>query len=498
MEQFILSIDSGTTSVRAILFDHSGNMRAMDQKELQLQYPHDGWVEQDAMEIWQRQLDVCRGVIAKLGILPQQIAAIGITNQRETTIVWDKYTGKPIAPAIVWQCRRTADVADALRERGLADFLQQKTGLVVDAYFSATKIHWILENIPGAREQAQKGDLLFGTVDCWLLWNLTAGKKHITDASNASRTMLYDIHRLCWDEEILHELDIPACMLPEVVSSSGVIGYTDISLFGREIPIAGVAGDQQAALFGQTCWQAGEVKNTYGTGCFMLMNTGETPVNSQNGLLTTIAWNIDGKVCYALEGSIFVAGAAIQWLRDELGLLKHSSDSEAIARSVEDASGVYLVPAFTGLGAPYWDPYARGMLIGMTRGTNRAHIIRAALESMAYQTADVLELMQKDSGLSLHRLQVDGGASANNFLMEFQADVVHVPVVRPACIETTALGAAYLAGIAVGYWKDYTDIRNTITPEHTFVPKMEQAKREGLLYGWHKAVSRALNWAKTE
>ena len=496
MEQYILSIDSGTTSVRAILFDHSGRMCGMEQKELHLDYPHDGWVQQDAEEIWQKQLAVCQDVIRKNGLVPQQIAAIGITNQRETTIIWDKKTGKPIAPAIVWQCRRTASMADDLRKRGLEQRIKEKTGLIVDAYFSATKIHWILQQVPGAEERARRGELLFGTVDSWLMWNLTG--KHITDASNAARTMLYNIHTLRWDEDILHELDIPACILPQVTASSGVIAHTKASLFGISLPIAGVAGDQQAALFGQTCWQAGDVKNTYGTGGFLLMNTGEQPVDSQNGLLTTIAWNIGGNVTYALEGSIFVAGAAIQWLRDELGLIENAAQSEQLARSVPDHGGVYMVPAFTGLGAPYWDAYARGMLIGITRASKRAHIVRAALESMAYQTADVVQAMQQDSGLTLQALKVDGGASANAFLMEFQADIMGAPVERPMCVETTALGVAYLAGLAVGYWRDTADIRATIAPEKTFVPHMEQQQRMHLLHGWHKAVSRTLNWAKED
>ncbi|MGM9631190.1 glycerol kinase GlpK [Butyricicoccus sp.] len=498
MEQYILAIDAGTTSARCILFDRAGQMCAVAQKELHLNYPHDGWVEQDATEIWKTQLQVCRSAMSVHLIQPEQIAAIGITNQRETTIVWDKATGKPVAPAIVWQCRRTAEQADGLRARGLADMLRGKTGLVVDAYFSATKLRWILDNVPGARQRAENGELLFGTVDSWLIWNLTGGKRHVTDASNAARTMLYNIHTLQWDEDILRELDIPACMLPEVVPSSGIVAYADASMLGREIPIAGIAGDQQAALFGQACWQPGEAKNTYGTGCFLLMNTGTTPVSSSNGLLTTIAWNIGGTVEYALEGSVFVAGAAIQWLRDEVGLLEHSSESEGFARSVPDTGGVYLVPAFTGLGAPYWDPYARGTLAGLTRATSRAHIVRAALESLAYQTADVLDVMQKDAGLVLQSLKADGGASANNFLMEFQSDLIGVPVERPACVETTALGAACLAGLAVGCWADRDEIRRTIVPDRTFTPQMDAARREELLAGWHKAVSRALGWAKPE
>lgn len=495
MKQYIMAIDAGTTSARCILFDKKGIMCAVAQQELHPYYPKEGWVEQDAMEIWTVQLSVCREAMEKLAVLPEQIAAIGITNQRETTIVWEKATGKPIAPAIVWQCRRTAADADALRERGLEDLIQAKTGLIVDAYFSATKIHWILENVPDARKKAENGELLFGTVDCWLIWNLTGGKKHVTDVTNAARTMLFDIHKRQWEEEILRELHIPANMLPDVVPSSGIAGETAEDIFGKPIPLAGIAGDQQAALFGQTCFRPGDAKNTYGTGCFMLMNTGEKPVKSEHGLLTTIAWEVDGVVNYALEGSVFVAGAAIQWLRDEMGLIQKSSDSEEIARSVPDTAGVYLVPAFTGLGAPYWDPYARGTLVGLTRGAGRAHIVRAALEALAYQTADVLQVMEQDSGLKLQALKVDGGACANNFLMEFQSDIIHVPVERPACVETTALGAAYLAGLAVGYWTDRKEIRQNIIPDRTFMPKMEEERREKLLSGWHRAVNRSLGWA---
>ncbi len=495
MKQYLLSIDAGTTSARCILFDRKGAVCAVAQKELHLSYPQDGWVEQDAAEIWAVQLQVCREALKTCGAKPEQIAAIGITNQRETTVVWDRATGEPIAPAIVWQCRRTAEMADELRCRGLEQMLRDKTGLVVDAYFSATKLRWILDNVPDARRRAEQGELLFGTVDSWLIWNLTGGKRHVTDASNAARTMLFDIHALCWDEDILRELDIPSGMLPDVVPSSGIAAYTDAALFGREIPIAGIAGDQQAALFGQTCFAPGEAKNTYGTGCFLLMNTGEKPVSSENGLLTTVAWNIGGRVTYALEGSVFVAGAAIQWLRDDLKLVDSAAQSEEIARSTADTGGVYLVPAFTGLGAPYWDPYARGTLIGLTRASNRAHIVRAALESLAYQTADVLYVMQKDAGLVLQHLRADGGASANNFLMQFQADIVDVPVERPACVETTALGAAFLAGLAVGVWKDEEDIRRTVARDRTFAPQMESERRSRLLAGWHRAVSRAMGWA---
>lgn len=496
MEQYIMAIDAGTTSARCILFNQKGQVCSSAQKELHLYYPHEGWVEQDAAEIWDVQVQVCREAIRKLNIVPQQIAAIGIANQRETTIVWDKNTGKPIAPAIVWQCRRTAADAEALRSRGLEQMLRDKTGLIVDAYFSATKLQWLLQHVPNARNRAENGDLLFGTVDSWIIWNLTKGKCHVTDVSNAARTMLFNIHQRKWDVDILRELDIPISMLPEVVSSSGIVGET--TLFGDTIPIAGIAGDQQAALFGQTCFSPGDVKNTYGTGCFMLMNTGEKPVRSDNGLLTTIAWDINGQITYALEGSVFVAGAVIQWLRDELGLIKNSSDSEALAYSVTDSRGVYLVPAFTGLGAPYWDPYARGILIGLTRGTKKAHIVRAALESMAYQTAEVLHVMEKDAGLCLHSLKADGGACANNFLMEFQADIIGVPVERPTCIETTAMGAAYFAGLAIGYWANYEQVRQINQPERVFMPQMDQILQKQLKNEWKRAVQRALKWAFPE
>ncbi|MDO5784886.1 MAG: glycerol kinase GlpK [Eubacteriales bacterium] len=492
MKQYIMAVDAGTTSARCILFDRQGKLCAVAQRELHPCYPHEGWVEQDAMEIWTAQLGVCREAMEQLQLKPEQVAAIGITNQRETTIVWDRKTGKPVAPAIVWQCRRTAADAEALRAR-MGKQLQEKTGLIVDAYFSATKLRWILQQIPDARRRAQQGELLFGTVDSWLIWNLTEGRCHVTDATNAARTMLFDIHARRWDEDILRELDIPDRMLPQVVSSSGIVGET--TLFGGSIPIDGIAGDQQAALFGQTCFQPGDAKNTYGTGCFMLMNTGSQPVKSENGLLTTIAWDIDGELTYALEGSVFVAGAAIQWLRDELGLIQSAADSEAFARQVSDTGGVYLVPAFTGLGAPYWDPYARGTMVGITRGTTKEHIVRAALESLAYQTADVLHVMEQDAGLCLRSLKVDGGACANDFLMEFQSDIIGVPVERPACVETTAMGAAYLAGLAVGYWADREEIRKTIVPDRTFAPQMEALRREKLLQGWKRAVQRSLAWA---
>lgn len=495
MKQYLLSIDAGTTSARCIIFDRQGSLCAMAQRALHMAYPHDGWVEQDAQEIWEAQLAVCQEAIDKLGIQPQQIAAIGITNQRETTIVWDKRTGKPIAPAIVWQCRRTASMAEDLRARGLEPYIRKTTGLLVDAYFSATKISWILEHVTDARQRAKRGELLVGTVDSWLIWNLTGGKRHVTDVTNAARTMLFDIHGRAWDAAICRELDIPMQLLPEVVPSSGVLGETEPQLFGTSIPIAGVAGDQQSALFGQTCFEPGNAKNTYGTGCFLLMNTGDKPVESHNGLLTTIAWEIDGKTTYALEGSVFVAGAAIQWLRDEMGLVKQSADTEVLAQSVRDTGGVYFVPAFTGLGAPYWDPYARGMLIGLTRGTSRAQVVRAVLESLAYQTADVLRAMQQDAGIALQTLRADGGASANSFLMQFQSDICHVPVTRPACVETTAMGAAFLAGLAVGFWTDLSDIRRTVTAECTFQPEMDSAQRMKKLAGWEKAVSRCRDWA---
>ena len=452
MAKYIMALDAGTTSNRCILFNEKGEICSMAQKEFTQHFPKPGWVEHDAGEIWATQLQVAREAISRIGAKPEEIAAIGITNQRETTIVWDKHTGKPVCHAIVWQCRRTAEYCDSLKERGLTDKFREKTGLVIDAYFSATKVKWILDHVEGARERAERGELLFGTVETWLIWKLTKGKVHVTDYSNASRTMLFNINTLQWDEEILRELDIPRSMLPEAKPSSCIYGYADASFFGGEIPIAGAAGDQQAALFGQTCFHAGEAKNTYGTGCFLLMNTGEKPVFSKNGLVTTIAWGIDGKVNYALEGSIFVAGAAIQWLRDELRLIDSASMTEYMAQNVEDSNGCYVVPAFTGLGAPYWDQYARGTIVGLTRGVNKDHIVRATLESLAYQVNDVLEAMKADSGIDLAALKVDGGASANNFLMQTQADISNAPVNRPKCVETTAMGAAYLAGLAVGYW----------------------------------------------
>ncbi|NLX62420.1 MAG: glycerol kinase GlpK [Tissierellia bacterium] len=494
MKKYILALDQGTTSSRAIIFNHRGEIVKMAQKEFTQYYPHPGWVEHDPMEIWGSQSGVAREVMETAGIRPEEIAAIGITNQRETTVIWDKNTGKPIYNAIVWQCRRTAEICEELKRRGLEEYIRENTGLVIDAYFSATKIKWILDNVEGVREKAERGELLFGNIDTWLIWNLTRGKVHVTDYSNASRTMLYNIKELKWDEKLLDELKVPKSMLPEVKPSSYIYGYTDPNIFGGlQIPIAGIAGDQQAALFGQACFKAGMAKNTYGTGCFLLMNTGEERVKSQNGLITTIAWGIDGKVEYALEGSIFVAGAGVQWLRDELKLIHDASDSEYFAKKVEDSNGVYLVPAFTGLGAPYWDMDARGVIVGLTRGANKNHIIRAALESIAYQTRDVLEVMEEDSGISLKELRVDGGASANNFLMQFQSDILGVPIKRPDIIETTALGAAYLAGLAVGFWSCKEEIWEKWNVNMSFEPQMEIEKRENIYKGWKEAVNKALS-----
>lgn len=498
MNQYIMSLDQGTTSSRCILFDKKGSIVSLAQKEYKQYYPQPGWIEHDPMEIWSTQIGVAQEAMYKIGASAENIAAIGITNQRETTILWDRETGKPVYPAIVWQCRRTAPFCDSLKEKGWTDLFRNKTGLILDAYFSASKIHWILENVPGVRQRAENGDILFGTVDTWLLWNLTKGKVHRTDYSNASRTMLYNIHTLQWDEKLLELLQIPPSILPEVSPSSYVYGVTDHSIFGQEIPIAGIAGDQQSALFGQTCFTAGDAKNTYGTGCFMLMNTGHQPVASKNGLLTTIAWGLNDTVTYALEGSIFVAGAAIQWLRDELHLLSSAPESEAMAMAVEDTNGVYMVPAFVGLGAPHWDPYARGAIFGLTRGVNRNHLVRAALESLAYQTCDVLKAMEEDSQIQLKTIRADGGASANNFLMQFQSDMAKVPVERPKCIETTALGAAYLAGLAIGYWKNTEDIKSYIQTEKSFYPSMEETNRSKILQGWEKAVRCTLEWSKTE
>ncbi len=488
--KYILALDAGTTSNRAILFDHDGHIASVAQREFRQIYPQPGWVEHDAEEIWRVQLAVAQEALAKIGATAADIAAIGITNQRETTVVWNRETGKPVANAIVWQCRRTAPFCDELKAKGLTETIRAKTGLVPDAYFSGTKIRWILENVPGARADAEAGRLAFGTIDTWLIWNLTGGKVHVTDYSNASRTMLFNINTLAWDDEILAALDIPRSLLPEVRPSSAVYGETAPALFGGPLPIAGAGGDQQCALFGQTCFNPGEAKNTYGTGCFMLMNTGDKPVQSKNGLLTTIAWGVGGRVEYALEGSVFVAGAAIQWLRDELGLIEKSSDSEALALSVNDTNGCVVVPAFTGLGAPYWDQYARGAILGLTRGVNRAHLVRATLESLAYQTADVLAAMEADSRVRLRALRVDGGASANAFLMAFQSDTLGVAVERPACIETTAFGAASFAGLAVGFWQSKEELALLRKVERTFTPEKDAAWREQTLAKWHEAVGR--------
>ncbi|MDO6356011.1 glycerol kinase GlpK [Caloramator sp. CAR-1] len=498
MSKYILALDQGTTSSRAIVFDKEGNIVSIAQKEFTQIYPRAGWVEHDPIEIWATQIGVANEAMAKAGLTSGDIAAIGITNQRETTVVWDKITGKPIYNAIVWQCRRTSGICDDLKDRGYADLIMEKTGLVLDAYFSGTKIKWILDNVEGAREKAEKGELLFGTIDTWLIWNLTGGRVHVTDYSNASRTLLYNIYELKWDDEILEILNIQKSMLPEVKESSCIYGYTATDVIGGEIPISGIAGDQQAALFGQGCFEKGMAKNTYGTGCFMLMNTGEKPVKSKKGLLTTIAWGVDGKVEYALEGSIFMAGAVVQWLRDELRMIRTAADSEEYATAVEDSNGVYLVPAFVGMGAPYWDMYARGTIVGLTRGAKKEHIIRAALESIAYQTMDVLKAMEEDSKVNLQQLRVDGGASANNFLMQFQADILNVDVYRPKVIETTALGAAYLAGLAVGFWRDKEEIINNWSVDKKFKPNMEDEKREKLIKGWHRAVRRALLWEKED
>lgn len=491
MDKYIMALDLGTTSCRCIIFDKNGRICSAAQKEFTQYFPQPGWVEHDAEEIWATQTGLMYEAMSKIDITINEIAGIGITNQRETTVLWDKETGRPVHKAIVWQCRRTAGYCDELKNLGMAEFFRSKTGLVLDAYFSATKLRWLLDNADGARERAEKGELLFGTVDSWIIWKLTGGKVHVTDYSNASRTMLFNIHTLKWDEEILRVLKIPQQILPEVKPSSHVYGYTDSKLFGREVPIAGAGGDQQCALFGQTCFERGEVKNTYGTGGFMLMNTGTSPVNSHNGLVTTIAWGVDDKVEYALEGSIFVAGAAVQWLRDELGLIRDAAESEVLAKSVPDANGCYVVPAFVGLGAPYWDQYARGAIVGLTRGVNRNHIVRATLESIAYQVNDVLMAMQEDSGMPITSLRVDGGACDNDFLMQFQADILNTSVVRPYCIETTAMGAAYLTGLAVGYWRSKEEILANHVIAAEFKPQMGQAKRESLLQGWHNAVKAA-------
>lgn len=498
MEKYVIALDQGTTSSRCILFDEKGDIHSTSQKEFTQFYPQPGWVEHDPMEIWSSQLSVMMEAMSLKGVHAADIAAIGITNQRETTIVWDKATGQPVYNAIVWQCRRTAEMIDRLKADGMAEMVRQKTGLVPDAYFSGSKIAWILDHVPGARERAENGELLFGTVDTWLIWNLTKGAAHVTDYTNASRTMLFDIHRLCWDQELLDYFRIPACMLPQVKPSSHVYGYTATEVLGGEVPIAGAAGDQQAALFGQCCFHPGDVKNTYGTGCFMLMNTGTKAVDSENGLLTTIAASVGDEVEYALEGSVFVAGAAIQWLRDELRMLKSAPQSEEYCDAVEDTAGVYVVPAFAGLGAPYWNQYARGVIVGLTRGTSKEHFVRATVESLAYQVSDLLEAMQKDAGIRLNELKVDGGASANDFLMQFQADLIDTMVSRPQCIETTALGAAYLAGIQVGYWKDKAEIKNNWQINRRFQAKISPEYRKKLIGGWKKAVKCALIWAEED
>jgi len=493
MEHFILALDQGTTSSRAILFDKEGQIRAVEQQEFTQYFPKPGWVEHDPLEIWNTQLSVARGVLSRNGIQSSQVKAIGITNQRETVVVWDKVTGNPIHRAIVWQDRRTAPMCKKLKADGEEEYIREHTGLVADAYFSGTKVKWILDNVPGSRERAKKGEVLFGTIDSWLIYKLTNGQKHITDVTNASRTLLYNIRTLDWDDHMMEILDVPRAMLPEVKSSSEVYGHTADELFDTAIPIAGIAGDQQAALFGQTCFQKGMAKNTYGTGCFMLMNTGSEPIASKAGLLTTIAWKLDGKVTYALEGSVFIAGAAIQWLRDALKIIDEAPDSEYFAMKVEHPDGVYVVPAFAGLGAPYWDMYARGAIFGLTRGTTKAHLIRATLESLAYQTKDVLDAMEKDAGTELKMLRVDGGASANNLLMQFQADILGTPVERPAIIETTALGAAYLAGLATGFWS-VDDLTQSDHIDESFIPDMDSTERANLYKGWQKAVERTMGW----
>lgn len=494
-KKYIMALDQGTTSSRAIIFDNESNIIAVSQKEFTQIFPKPGWVEHNAEEIWGTQIGVAAEAIAKAGLHPSDIAGIGITNQRETTVVWDKNTGKPVYNAIVWQSRQTASICDDLKAKGLEQTFRKKTGLVVDAYFSGTKVKWILDNVPGVRERADKCELLFGTIDTWLIWKLTGGKVHVTDYSNASRTLMYNIHELKWDPELLEALTVPACLLPEVRPSSEVYGHTDPEVFlGASVPVSGAAGDQQAALFGQTCFEAGMAKNTYGTGCFMLMNTGSKLYESNNGLLTTIAWGLDGKVEYALEGSIFVAGSAIQWLRDGLRMIEDAPDSEYVAGKVKGTDGVYVVPAFVGLGAPYWDMKARGAIFGLTRGTKRAHIVRATLDSMAYQTKDVLSAMEADSGIKLQALKVDGGAVANNILMQFQADVLGVPVDRPQITETTALGAAYLAGLAVGVWNSKEDLVSSWQLNRSFAPEMEAEEATKLYSGWQKAVKRSMDW----
>lgn len=496
MKKYIMALDEGTTSCRCILYNKKGEMVSVAQKEFRQIYPNAGWVEHDAMEIWSTQIGVAQEALYKINCTYENIEAIGITNQRETTVVWDRETGEPVYNAIVWQCRRTAEYCDSLKAKGLEPSFREKTGLPVDAYFSASKLRWILDNVEGARAKAEAGKLLFGTIETWLIWKLTGGRVHVTDYSNASRTMMFNINELKWDKDILAELDIPVSMLPEPVPSSFIYGETEEHIFGGPIRISGAAGDQQSALFGQGCFEKGQAKNTYGTGCFLLMNTGESPVYSKNGLVTTIAWGIDGKVNYALEGSVFVAGAAIQWLRDELELIDSSPESERLALSVPDTNGVYIVPAFAGLGAPYWNPYARGAIFGLTRGADKCHLTRATLESLAYQTNDLLEAMKEDIGYELLSLQVDGGACANNFLMQFQADITAKPVKRPECIETTSLGAAYLAGLATGFWSDMDDITENLKTDREFTASMNEEKRTKLLAGWKKAVRCVLEWSR--
>lgn len=494
--KYVMALDQGTTSARCIIYDRTGKQISTAQKEFRQIYPKEGWVEHDPMEIWSTQIGVAQEALLKIDATYRDIDSLGITNQRETTIVWDRYTGEPVYNAIVWQCRRTSDFSDSLKKKGLEDFFRKKTGLLIDPYFSATKLKWILENVDGAYDRAKRGDLLFGTVETWLIWKLTGGRLHVTDCSNASRTMMFNIHELEWDRDILSLLDIPEVMLPEVRGSSEVYAETDPVIFGGPVRIAGAAGDQQAALFGQACFEKGEAKNTYGTGGFMLVNTGEEPVVSGNGLLSTVAWNIDGKVKYALEGSVFVSGATVQWLRDELKMIRTASETEEIASRVKDTAGAYIVPAFTGLGAPYWDPYARGAVVGLTRGVNRDHIVRAALESMAYQTKDLVDAMAEDMGHPVSMFKVDGGASANDFLLRFQADIMDMPVYRPECIETTSLGAAYLAGLATGYWKSCDDILANWQTDRIYEPDMDEEVRRGLLDGWHRAVKSVMGWAR--
>ncbi|NLZ46429.1 MAG: glycerol kinase GlpK [Clostridiales bacterium] len=492
--KYILSLDQGTTSSRAIVFGKSGEILSSAQHEFKQYYPKAGWVEHDAIEIFDSQINVAKKAVENLGDSFKNVGAIGITNQRETTIVWDKATGKPVYNAIVWQCRRTSEYCDKLKSDGYIDFFRKRTGLLIDAYFSATKVKWILDNVPYARERAEAGELLFGTVDSWLVWNLSGRKSHITDYSNASRTMLFNIHTLQWDDEILKLLGIPKSMLPKAVNSSGELAICDEAIFGSPCPICSCAGDQQAALFGQCCFDKGDVKNTYGTGGFMLMNTSSTPIQSKSGLLTTIAWGIEGKVTYALEGSVFVAGALVQWLRDELQIIESSVQTEEIAKSVYDSNGVYIVPAFVGLGAPYWNQGARGAILGLTRGANKAHIIRASLEAIAYQTSDVLKAMEQDCNTTLKQIKVDGGASSNNFLMEFQADILNSTISRPKCVETTAMGAAFLAGLGIGFWKSPEELKKINSTATKFQPRMSKDYREKLLRGWRKAVERAKDW----